>query len=105
MLGLVNVSEATGSHLNIMENVCYRRDCMAALNMVRQGLFGEILHGTCGYEHDLREVKFNDGTHYNYVPGSGDLRMGPTAFAEAQWRTNIPYIVMAISIRLTVSDR
>ena len=31
---LVNVSEATGSHLNIMENVCYRRDCMAALNMV-----------------------------------------------------------------------
>ena len=62
---LVNVSEATGSHLNIMENVCYRRDCMAALNMVRQGLFGEILHGTCGYEHDLREVKFNDGTHYN----------------------------------------
>ena len=85
---LVNVSEATGSHLNIMENVCYRRDCMAALNMVRQGLFGEILHGGCGYEHDLREVKFNDGTHYNYVPGSGDLRMGPTAFAEAQWRTN-----------------
>ena len=65
---LVNVSEATGSHLNIMENVCYRRDCMAALNMVRQGLFGEILHGGCGYEHDLREVKFNDGTHYNYVP-------------------------------------
>ena len=56
--------------------------------MVRQGLFGEILHGTCGYKHDLREVKFNDGTHYNYVPGSGDLRMGPTAFAEAQWRTN-----------------
>ena len=51
-------------------------------------MFGEILHGTCGYEHDLREVKFNDGTHYNYVPGSGDLRMGPTAFAEAQWRTN-----------------
>lgn len=85
---LVNVSEATGSHLNIMENVCYRRDCMAALNMVREGLFGELLHGGCGYEHDLREVKFNDGKNYNYVPGSGDLRMGPTAFAEAQWRTN-----------------
>lgn len=28
---LVNVSEATGSHLNIMENVCYRRDCMAGV--------------------------------------------------------------------------
>lgn len=77
---LVNVSESTGSHLNILENVCYRRDCMAALNMVRQGLFGEILHGTCGYEHDLREIKF-DG-------GNGTLQMGPEAFSEAQWRTN-----------------
>ena len=84
---LVNVSEATGSHLNIMENVCYRRDCMAALNMVRKGLFGELLHATCGYEHDLRDVKFNDGKHYTYQKG-GELRMGKDAFAEAQWRTN-----------------
>jgi len=83
---LVNVSEATGSHLNIMENVCYRRDCMAALAMAREGLFGELIHGTCGYEHDLRAVKFNDGKHYSYQEG-GELRMGPTAFAEAQWRT------------------
>ena len=70
-----------------MENVCYRRDCMAALNMVREGLFGELLHGGCGYEHDLRDVKFNDGKNYTYQKG-GELRMGPTAFAEAQWRTN-----------------
>lgn len=83
---LVNVSEATGSHLNIMENVCYRRDCMAALAMVREGLFGELLYGTCGYQHDLRAVKFNDGKNYSYKEG-GELRMGPTAFAEAQWRT------------------
>ncbi|WP_160150127.1 Gfo/Idh/MocA family protein, partial [Parabacteroides sp. Marseille-P3160] len=45
---LVNVSETTGSHLNIMENVCYRRDVMASLRMVREGLFGELLHGECG---------------------------------------------------------
>ena len=83
---LVNVSEATGSHLNIMENVCYRRDVMAALNMTRKGLFGEVIHGTCGYQHDLRDIKFNDGTSYSYKEG-GELRMGPTAFAEAQWRT------------------
>ena len=49
---LVNVSEATGSHLNIMENVCYRRDVMAALNMTRQGLFGELSRARCGYGHD-----------------------------------------------------
>ena len=83
---LVNISEATGSHLNILENVCYRRDVMAALNMTRLGLFGEMIHGRCGYQHDLRNVKFNDGKNYNYKEG-GELRMGPTAFAEAQWRT------------------
>ena len=83
---LVNVSETTGSQLNILENVCYRRDVMAALNMTRQGLFGEMMHGTCGYQHDLRDIKFNDGTSYSYKQG-GELRMGPTAFAEAQWRT------------------
>ena len=84
---LVNVSEATGSHLIIMENVCYRRDVMAALNMTRQGLFGELIHARCGYEHDLRNIKFNDGKNYSYIPG-GELKMGKEAFAEAQWRTN-----------------
>jgi predicted dehydrogenase len=83
---LVHVSETTRSHLNILENVCYRRDCMAALNMVRKGLFGEMLHGGCGYEHDLRDIKFNDGTQYSYRK-DGELRMGKEAFAEAQWRT------------------
>ncbi len=83
---LVNVSEATGSQLNILENVCYRRDCMAALKMVREGLFGEILHARCGYEHDLRDIKFNDGKNYGYKKG-GELRMGESAYAEAQWRT------------------
>jgi predicted dehydrogenase len=83
---LVNTSEATGSQLNIMENVCYRRDCMAALNMVRQGLFGEMMYGTCGYQHDLRDIKFNDGTQYGYKKG-GKLLMGKEAYAEAQWRT------------------
>jgi predicted dehydrogenase len=83
---LVNISESTGCQVNILENVCYRRDCMAALRMVRENLFGELLHCECGYEHDLRDVKFNDGTQYYYKAG-GDLRMGADAFAEAQWRT------------------
>ena len=33
---LVNTHEATGSHLMFMENVCYRQDVMAVLQMVRQ---------------------------------------------------------------------
>lgn len=82
---LVNTAERTRSQLYIMENVCYRRDCMAALNMVRQGLFGELIHARCGYEHDLRDVKFNDGKNYTFQKG-GELKMGKDAFSEAQWR-------------------
>ena len=81
---VVNVSEKTKIPLMMMENVCYRRDVMAVLNMVRKGMFGELLHGQGGYEHDLRGVLFNDGvTAYN----SG-VEFGPKAYSEAQWRTN-----------------
>jgi len=58
---------------------------MAVLNMVRTNLFGELLHCRCGYEHDLRGVKFNDGVNYNFEPGH-ELRMGKEAYSEAQWR-------------------
>src|SRR5690606_17236851 len=61
---LVRTHERTGTPFMILENVCYRRDVMAILNMVRQDLFGEMIHLEGGYQHDLREVKFNDGVNY-----------------------------------------
>ncbi|MDA3904762.1 MAG: Gfo/Idh/MocA family oxidoreductase [Bacteroidales bacterium] len=80
---LVNTHEATGTHLMILENVNYRRDVMAVLNMVRQDVFGELMHFRCGYQHDLREVKFNDGVH---AYGHG-VEFGEKGFSEARWRT------------------
>lgn len=80
---LVNTHEATGSHLMILENVCYRRDVMAVLNMMRQGLFGEPIHFHCGYQHDLRDVKFNNGKQ----PYGGGVEFGEKAISEARWRT------------------
>jgi predicted dehydrogenase len=80
---LVRISENTGKLCMIMENVNYRRDIMAVLNMVRQGLFGELIHCQGGYQHDLRHVKFNDG-----VGGyGGGVEFGDKAFSEAAWRT------------------
>lgn len=80
---LVNTHEQTGSHLMILENVCYRRDIMAVLNMVRQNVFGELLHFRCGYQHDLRFVKLNDGkTAY----GKG-VEFGDKGISESAWRT------------------
>lgn len=80
---LVNTHEQTGKHCMIMENVCYRRDVMAVLQMVREGLFGELIHGRCGYQHDLREVKFNNGKQAY----GGGVEFGEKAFSEARWRT------------------
>jgi hypothetical protein len=75
---IVNTSEKTGVPYMTLENVCYRRDVMAALNMVRQGIFGELLHLEGGYQHNLRSVLFN---------GKSGVEYGPNASSEAQWRT------------------
>jgi hypothetical protein len=80
---LVHTSEKTGMPLMMLENVCYRRDVMAILNMVRQNVFGELIHLQGGYQHDLREVKFNDGKR----PYGGGVEFGEKGFSEAQWRT------------------
>ena len=80
---LVKTSERTGKFCMIMENVCYRRDVMAVLNMVQRGMFGELLHCQGGYQHDLRHVKFNDGKQ----PYGGGVEFDEKGFSEAKWRT------------------
>jgi predicted dehydrogenase len=56
---LVETAESTRRHCVMMENCCYDREEMMVLNMVRQGVFGELLHAECGYLHDLREHKLS----------------------------------------------
>jgi len=80
---IVHTSEKTGIPYMTLENVCYRRDVLAVLNMTRQGLLGELIHLEGGYQHNLRNVLFNDGKN---VYGQG-VEFGPNALSEAQWRT------------------
>ena len=81
---VVQAAEKHKAHVMMLENVCYRRDVMAVLNMVRQGMFGEIIHLQGGYQHDLREVKFNNGID----PYGKGVEFGEKGFSEARWRTN-----------------
>ncbi|MDE3236874.1 MAG: Gfo/Idh/MocA family oxidoreductase [Bacteroidota bacterium] len=81
---VVHTAEQYNAYVMMLENVCYRRDVMAVLNMVRQNLFGELIHLQGGYQHDLRGVKFNDGTH----PYGHGVEFGEKGFSEAKWRTN-----------------
>jgi predicted dehydrogenase len=72
---LVNTCEETGVPCMLLENYCYFRYNMAVLTMVRQGLFGELIHCKCGYGHDLRE---------RIVLGKGT---GPTPKGEGDYRS------------------
>ena len=58
---LVDTSEATGIPCMMLENVCYFQDMLLVLNLVQQGLLGELIHCEGGYQHDVRQgTKFND---------------------------------------------
>ena len=81
---LVEAYEKTKTPFFVLENVAYRRDIMAVLNMVRQNMFGEIIHLEGGYQHDLREVKFNNGKQLY----GGGVEFGEKAYSEAKWRTD-----------------
>lgn len=87
---LVETAERTRRHCVMMENCCYDRTEMMLFNMIRHGLFGELLHARCGYRHDLRELKLTDYYEENWrvwhsIHRNGDLYpthgLGPVA----QW--------------------
>jgi predicted dehydrogenase len=65
---LVNTSEQTKMPCMMLENWSFRRDNLALLNMVRQGLFGEIVHCHCAHSHDCID-------HWFFDP-QGNIRWG-----------------------------
>jgi predicted dehydrogenase len=56
---LVRTSEKTGIPCMMLENVCYFQRVLALLRMVREGVFGDILHCEAGYQHDCRFLMFD----------------------------------------------
>lgn len=52
---MVHTSEKTGIPLMLLENCCYNDVKMALLRMIREGVFGELVHCRGGYQHDLRD--------------------------------------------------
>jgi predicted dehydrogenase len=57
---LVNTSEKTGIPCMMLENWSFRRDNLAILNMIRLGMFGEIVHCHCAHSHDCIDHWFFD---------------------------------------------
>lgn len=69
---LVDAYEKTGTPIMMLENCCYGQYELMVLNMVRQGLFGDVVHCAGGYQHDLRKeiTHGKENRHYrlnNYI--------------------------------------
>ncbi len=69
---LVDAYEETGVPIMMLENCVYGRDEMMLMNMLEQGVLGEIIHCDGAYAHDLRdEIAFGvEKRHYrldNYM--------------------------------------
>lgn len=56
---LVETSETTKKHCMMLENCCYDFFELLTLNMARQGMFGDIIHGEGAYIHNLLEMNFS----------------------------------------------
>ena len=55
---LVETSEKTKKHCMMLENCCYDFFELLTLNMARQGMFGDIVHGEGAYIHNLVGMNF-----------------------------------------------
>ena len=90
---LVETSERTGKPCMMLENYCYFRNVTMVLNMVKQGLFGELVHSETGYQHDTRYVVFGPDGEFLWRAEHKKRRNGnlyPThAIGPAAWWMNI----------------
>lgn len=57
---LVDAARNSSALYMMNENYCYMRYNMAVLNMVEEGVFGEITYAEGGYIHDVRHLKLTD---------------------------------------------
>jgi predicted dehydrogenase len=110
---LVNTSEATRKHCVILENCCYGQNEMMVLQMVHDGVFGEIMHGEAAYLHDLRYiVTANEGEglwrRFPHMQRNGNLYpthgLGPVAhYMEIHRGDRFDYMVSVSSAEASLS--
>ncbi len=63
---LVDTAEQTQRHCMMLENCCYGETELLVLSMVRQGVFGELVHGEAGYLHEARDFMLEGSVATNW---------------------------------------
>lgn len=92
---LVEASEKTKIPCMMLENVCYFRNVLLVMNMLGQGVLGDIIHSEVGYQHYFRNGPFTrdqsgDLTWRGVHTANKDGNQYPThAIGPAAWWMNI----------------
>ena len=63
---LIETAERTGMHCMLLENCCYNGEELWLLRMAQEGVFGELTHAECAYNHDLRAYMLHDTMYENH---------------------------------------
>ncbi len=87
---LVETAERTQRHCIMMENCCYNEEELWVLNMIQNGVFGNITHTEGAYLHDLRALLLSEDYYQDqwriqhHVTRDGNFYtthgLGPIAF-------------------------
>ncbi len=67
---IIETAERTQKHCMMMENCNYNEEELWVLNMIQEGVFGDITHTEGAYLHDLRALMLHD----TYYEGQWRLR-------------------------------
>lgn len=62
---LVEMAEKTQKHCIMLENCCYNEEELFVLNMIENGVFGDLTHTEGAYLHDLRAHMLSDDYYEN----------------------------------------
>jgi len=90
---LVETSEKTGVPCMMLENYCYFRNVMLVLNMLDQGIFGDLVHSEVGYQKDERFLRVGPNGElgkYGRLKTTRNGNLYPThAVGPAAWSMNV----------------
>ena len=111
---IIETAECTQKHCMMMENCNYNEEELWVLNMIQEGVFGDITHTEGAYLHDLRALMLHD-TYYEgqwrlheHAERNGNLytthALGPIAFYLGIGRgDNFSYLTSMSSRELNLS--
>lgn len=91
---LVEAHEKTGVQYMMLENYCYFQNVMMILNLLDQGLFGDMTHSEVGYQKDERFLRVGPNgeidSEYGKLRRDTDGNLYPThAIGPASWSMNV----------------